>query len=152
MCTYPLWSRTNCKVSTMWMCFRVSQHWFHTDTFIVHPAFFRRMSASCTHVPALLHALVALCPSTYSTGSAPDGSDDEALPVTSYTCQWKVPSKRKDCTLPLSEIVFEKHSYGRQRKRSLKITEEFDPRPAEYHNTAKHLLQDFLGKVKEKGL
>lgn len=111
-----------------------------------------RMSASCTHVSALLHALVALCPSTYSAGSIPDGSDDEALPVTSYACQWKVPSKRKDCTLPLSKIVFEKHSYGRERKRSLKIMEDFDPRPAEYHNTAKDLLQDFLGKVKGKGL
>ena len=111
-----------------------------------------RMSASCTHVSALLHALVALCPSTYSAGSIPDGSEDEALPVTSYACQWKVPSKRKDCTLPLSKIVFEKHSYGRERKRSLKIMEDFDPRPAEYHNTAKDLLQDFLGKVKGKGL
>ena len=30
--------------------------------------------------------------------------------------------------------------------------EEFDPRPAEYHNTAKDLLQEFLGKVKGKGL
>ena len=30
--------------------------------------------------------------------------------------------------------------------------EEFDPRPAEYRNTAKYLQQDFLGKVKGKGL
>ena len=30
--------------------------------------------------------------------------------------------------------------------------EEFDPKPAEYHNTAKDLLQDFIGKVKVKGL
>ena len=84
--------------------------------------------------------------------SVPDASDDEALPVTSYACQWKVPSTRKYCTLPLSKVVFEKHSYGRERKRSLKLMEEFDPRPAEYHNTAKDLLQDFLGKVKGKGL
>ena len=111
-----------------------------------------RLSASCTHVSALLHALVSLSPSTYSAGSAPDASDDEALPVTSFACQWKVPSRRKDCTLPLSKVVFEKHSYGRERKRSLKLMEEFDPRPAVYQNTAKDLLQDFLGKVKGKGL
>ena len=121
----------------------------YTDTVLSCTLPLCRMSASCTRVSALLHALVALCPSTYSAGSVPDASDDEALPV---TCQWKVPSKRKDCTLPLSKVVFEKHSYGRERKRSLKPMEEFDPRLAEYHNTAKDLLQDFLGKVKGKGL
>ena len=108
------------------------------------------MSASCTHVSALLHALVGLCPSTYPAGSVPDASDDEALLVTSYACQWKVPSNRKDCTLLLSKVMLEKHSYGRERKRSLKLMEEFDPRPAEYHNTAKDLLHDFLGKVKKR--
>jgi hypothetical protein len=45
--------------------------------------------------------------------------------------------------------VFEKHLYGRERKRTLKL---MDPRPAEYHNTAKDLLKGFLGKVKGKGL
>ena len=40
------------------------------------------------HKNQLLHALVALRPSTYSAGSAPDGSDNEALAVTSYACQW----------------------------------------------------------------
>lgn len=49
-------------------------------------------------------------------------------------------------------VHFKKHSYGRERKRSQKIMEDFDPRPAEYHNTAKNLLHDFLGKVKGKGL
>ena len=72
-----------------------------------------------------------LCPSTYSAGIVPEPLDEESLPVTSYACQWKVPSKRKDCTLPLSKIVFEEHLYGRERKRSLKIMEEFDPRPAQ---------------------
>lgn len=52
----------------------------------------------------------------------------------------------------LSKIVFEKHSYGREKKRSLKIMEDFDPRPAEYHNTAKDLLQDFLRKGQRNGL
>lgn len=60
--------------------------------------------------------------------------------------------QRNDCILPLSKIVFEKHLYGREIKRSMKIMKEFDPRPAEYRNTANDLLKEFLGKVKGKGL
>ena len=51
------------------------------------------MSSSCTHVSALLHALVALTQTEFQLH--PDlcdsSNDDEnkPLPVTSYACQWK---------------------------------------------------------------
>ena len=51
-------------------------------------------SASCTHVSALLHALVAMAlPVTafLSPGVIGDGDD---LPITSHACQWKPPRKR----------------------------------------------------------
>lgn len=94
--------------------------------------------------------LMLFCQSTYSAGSVSDMLDNEAL-LTSFACQWKVLNKHKDCTLPLSKIVFKKHLYGSERKILLKIMEELDPGPVKYRNTAKDLLKEFLGKVKGKG-
>lgn len=87
-----------------------------------------RNSASCTHVSALLHALVAMTAKKYS--SSPSTSGSEAMPITSYLCQWKMPKKRKDSSIPMSTAVFEKHDYKR-KKRKVSLTEDFDPRPEE---------------------
>lgn len=52
-------------------------------------------------------------------------SDEEtALPITSYICQWNAPRKRKESNLPVSEAVFHKHVYGRQRKNELRPMED----------------------------
>lgn len=42
--------------------------------------------------------------------------------------------------------------YRRQTKYTLLSLKEFDPRPTECHGTAPNLLNDFLAKVKGKGL
>ena len=112
-----------------------------------------RESASCTHVSGLLHALVALCPAQLSQPPK-DGNaeEDEPLPITSFACQWKQPRKRKESTLPMSEAVFHKPVYGRQQKHTLSSITDFDPRPQRYRGTAPALLEEFLEKVKGKGL
>ena len=45
-----------------------------------------RLSASCVHVSALLHALVALKPAERSHPLSDDDSDEDAVPVTSLPC------------------------------------------------------------------
>ena len=107
---------------------------------------------------ALLHALVAMRPGLESgTGfSAPsttgDSDDDEALLVTSFSCQWKAPRKRKESTLKFADANFEKHVYGRERRYHWKSIKDLDPRPVEHRGTAPQLMQDFLESVKGKGL
>jgi len=98
-----------------------------------------RKSASCTHVSAVLHALVALTttgfqlqPALPST-SLPD-EEDAIMPVTSYLCQWKVPKKRKESNLPMSATVFEKHDYHEQKKSTL----QFCTYPAAHSQVGKH--------------
>ena len=108
-------------------------------------------SASCTHVSGLLHALVAMCPKQISLTTDPS-APEEPLPVTSYACQWKQPKKRKESSLPVSDITFTKHVYGRQVKHTLKPLKDFDPRPVEYQGTAPQQLEKFLKNVLGKGL
>ena len=82
-----------------------------------------RLSASCTHVSGLLHALAALAPTQFPPSSATGSSvsteeSEETLPVTSYPCQWKAPRKRKQSNLKMADATFEKHVYGRAARRS----------------------------------
>ena len=78
---------------------------------------------------ALLHALASLTVAHQQlVGDSPVPLDDgEALPITSYLCKWNAARKRKESNMPISEAVFQKHVYGRQRKRELKPVEDFDP-------------------------
>ena len=117
--------------------------------------FFFRKSASCTHISALLHSLVALSPPVSpfrSPGPAGVCDDEEALPITSYVCEWKRPRKRKESTMKISEATFEKHVYGRTKTRKFSALEDFDPRPLRYWGTATSLVPDLLEKVRGKGL
>lgn len=113
-------------------------------------------SASCTHISAILHALVALCPSLtpFQDGSSSHvvGDTEESLPVTSFLCQWKQPRKRKDSTLKTSEAKFEKHVYSRVNSRSFQEIEDFDPRPQEHRGTASVRLSTLLNKLQGKDL
>jgi hypothetical protein len=79
-------------------------------------------------------------------------SEEEALPVTSLACQWKPPKKRKESTMQISDVNFEKHVYGRTRKRQLKSLEDFDPRPEKYRGTAKENIKPLLEKLLDEGL
>ena len=50
--------------------------------------------------------------------------------------------------------IFENHDhvYGKEKKRSLKPHEEFDPRPVELMGTANERLPELLDKLRRKGL
>ena len=107
------------------------------------------MSASCVHIPSLLHALVAMTannmqlhPSLPSTSAVDE--EEETMPITSYLCQWKVPKKRKESNQPISAITFEKHDYQKQKKRKLSLTEAT---PLECKGTAQNQLDSFLENV-----
>ena len=116
--------------------------------------FYHSKSASCTHISALLHAVSSLTAhrigSTQSVIAVNSHHEDEALPITSYFCQWKQPRTRKKSNMPVSDAVFHKHVYGRVPKQQ--SMEEFDPRPLELRNTARERLQDFLSKNSNKDL
>ena len=114
-------------------------------------------SACCTRV-CHCHALVSITPNEFpvpgnETMNTDSSSEkEEVLPVTSYACKWKVPCKHKDSTMQMADAVFHKHVYGRERKRTLKPLEDFDPRPMEYRVTANDRLPELLDKLCGKGL
>ena len=108
------------------------------------------MSASCTHISALLHALTALNPTTLQPHpNLPSISDAEAecVPVTSLPCKWKAPKAKKDSTLPVASTSFKKHNYQKLVKRKVKLLNDFDPRPPEFRGQIKNRLPSFLQKV-----
>lgn len=101
----------------------------------------------------LLHALVAMSKSElWSRVGSEVGDDEDVLPITSYACQWNIPKKRKESTLRFSDATFTKHVYGKEKKRTPKQIEGFDPRPDEYRGTANASLPTLLNKVRGKGL
>ena len=110
-----------------------------------------RKSASCTHVSA---ALSAIKPTSFQPQpNIPFRMEEEqALPVTSYLCQWKVPKSRKESTIPMSEAVFEKHEYSKQRKRKIKPVEDYDPRPPEFLGSASDRLPALLEEIRGEHL
>ena len=74
---------------------------------------------TCTHVSALLHALVALCLKEFQTTiaiPAESEQEEEVLPITSYACWWKRPCQRKQSMLKVSDAKFQKHVYGMDKK------------------------------------
>ena len=106
----------------------------------------------------MLHSLVAMTNATSrfqvqpNLPTLPDEQEEEALPVTSYLCQWKVPKKRKDSKIPMSGAAFQKHEYYKQKKRELGFTEDFDPHPVSLRGNAKSLLPGFLDAVRGQSL
>ena len=83
----------------------------HLHSCVNHGLFyFFRNSASCTHISALLHALVLLTAPQFSLHPADSGQciEEEAVPVTSLPCLWKPPKKRKESTMQMSEATFTK--------------------------------------------
>lgn len=71
------------------------------------------------HISALLHALVALKPGTQYCET-----DEESLPVTSMSCQWKPPKRRIVSAMQVSTAEFEKYEYGKTNIQSLEL---YDP-------------------------
>ena len=71
------------------------------DTCLYFPHY--RLSASCVHVSALLHALVHM----FSVVGAPpetDVQEESVIPVTSLACKWVQPRKQKEKALKVSEV------------------------------------------------
>ena len=115
---------------------------------------FCRLSASCTHISALLHALVAMTPTEFlqQPSASTSGDDNESLPCTLYPCQWKQPKKRKESNLRMGDAVFEKHVLGRECKRKVVAVEDFDPRPQKYGGTVNERVPILLDKIRGEGL
>ena len=103
----------------------------------------------------MLHALVLLTSPQFqlrpNESITTDHLDDET-PITSLTCRWKAPKKRKEGTLLIAQVKFEKHVYGKPITRQYDLLENFDPRPTQYRGTAKGHLQALLDKVCGKNL
>ena len=79
------------------------------------------MSASCTDVSSLLHALVAISPTEQFPHISTDHDDTkDDLPCTSYPCQWNKPQSRKETNLKISEAKVQKHKYTKAKQRDLK--------------------------------
>ena len=54
--------------------------------------------------------------------------------------------------MKMAEASFSKHVYGRERKRTFKSLEEFDPRPAKFRGTANERLPDLLTNLRGENL
>ena len=105
-------------------------------------------------MPALLHALVSLTAPQFllAPTNSVDCPDEEAVPIISLPCQWKLPKKRKESTMPMSVAIFTKHAYDKTKKRKLEPLEDFDPRPMEFRGTAANHLPDLLQKLSGENL
>ena len=73
---------------------------------------------------------------------------DTVVSPTSLLNSWKPPRKRKESTLMMSQVKFEKHVYGKKRQYDIQSLETFDPRPAEYRGTATASLNKFIETTK----
>ena len=112
--------------------------------------FYSRLSASCVHVSALLHALVHM----FSTEGAPPETESDSegvVPITSLACKRVMPRKQKERALKVSDAQFKRLLFSKPSKNvgSLII---FDPRPPEYRGTALQYLPTLLEQLKGKRL
>lgn len=94
---------------------------------------------------ALLHALAALQPSAVGNDCSVS-SDETALSITANGMH------HGNAKRVVSEAIFQKHIYSRQRKHKLKPLEDFDPRPSELRGNARENLKTFLSKVHGQSL
>lgn len=115
-----------------------------------------RLSASCTHVSAVLQALTSIksVPFNLTNPAVHNSSplNNSEIPVTSLPCVWKAPKVRKKSTMRMSEAVFEKHDYTKPMKIKIKQLEDFDPRPPEFRGKTHELLPDLMNKLKGEQL
>ena len=90
-----------------------------------------RQSASCTHVSALLHSLVAMTSKNCQvypklpTSALVDGDIEQFTPLTSVLSSWNVPRSRKESNLQMSEAVFEKYVYQRSNQEKKEADRRF---------------------------
>ena len=89
---------TGCMLMCCWVSISDEQYLYvqHTHEYrIMTFLFYSRLSASCVHVSALLHALVHM----FSTEGAPletESDSEGVVPITSLACKWVKPRKQKE--------------------------------------------------------
>ena len=138
------------KISLLSMCCWVSTMAFKYYIIIIY---FYSLSATCVHVSAILHALVSITSSLQPNPSSVvkvENDADAVVSPTSLLNSWKPPRKRKELTLMMSQVKFEKHVYGKERQYDVQALEMFDPRPTEYRGTATASLNKFIETTKGK--
>ena len=117
---------------------------------------FHRKSASCTHVSAVLHALVAVTRNgqlQYTPNSTLPEMEDESMPVTSKLCEWNIPQKRKESNQSMSTAVFMQHDYQKSNKRRVSLTEDLiQGLCSSEEMLIKSLLTDLLEQVHGESL
>ena len=113
-----------------------------------------RLSASCVHVSAILHALVSLNPSCQPNPSVVILLEvNESVPVTSLINSWKPLCKCKESVMMMmSELKFQKHMYGRLPKHQMSQLESYNSCPEKYLSIANAGLEIFLQATKGMGL
>ena len=129
------------KISLLSMCC-----WVSTMAFIII-IYFYSLSATCVHVSAILHALVSITSSLQPNPSSVvkvENDADAVVSPTSLLNSWKPPRKRKESTLMMSQVKFEKHVYGKERQYDVQALEMFDLRPTKYRGTATASLNKFI--------
>ncbi|KAL5505774.1 hypothetical protein EMCRGX_G007270 [Ephydatia muelleri] len=94
------------------------------------------MSASCTHVSALLHALAALSSTSFQF--------QPNLPSTSST---ETEATETEPT-PIASTSFEQHEYRKPVKRKIKLLEDFDPQPPQFRGQIQSRMPAFLESMK----
>ena len=132
----------------------ISVFFFWSNEYFMNSTFHRK-SASCTHVSAVLYALVAVTSNgqlQYTPNSTLLEMEDESMQVTSKLCKWKIPPKRKESNQSMSTAVFIQHDYQKSNKRRVSLTEDFDSRPVQFRGNAKSLLTDLLEQVHGESL
>ena len=96
----------------------------------------------CNHVVATLFAMEEFCKSRAET--------ETATACTSQPCKWNVPRKRKGEVVPVSQIKFCKHEYGKSKtERSPQIVQNRDVRAPYQRLTSNTKLYNIFSKVRD---
>ena len=133
-----------CRMSFLSLAPSLTYH-----NYIVYP---HMLAALCVHIPAILHELVSLNPSSQANQSMVVlPKVNESVPV-NVIDSWKPPRKWKESTMVMSEVKFQKHMYGRQPKHQISPLEPFDPCPEKFRATANVGLEHFQQATKGMGL
>ena len=96
----------------------------------------------CNHVAATLFAMEVFCKSRAET--------ETTTACTSQPCKWNIPRKRKGDVVPVSQMKFCKHEYGKNKtERSPQIVQDQDFRAPYQRITSNTKLYNIFSKVKD---
>ena len=90
-----------------------------------------RKSTTCTHVLGLFHTLVSLVPAQFQATPSTTDDIELPLPITLYTCKWKVPRKRKESNMKMSDGLLKNICIVTNEKKNFDLLEGFNPHPSD---------------------